>query len=368
MIRGSFRGGGRKAAPPTTPLESASELYLEALRVQQYSEHTLHTRRKQLRVFLDWCGERGLREPHEVTRAVLESYQRHLFYYRKPNGEPLSFNTQHGRCEPLRMWFRWLTRRNYLLHNPASELELPRQGYRLPKHVLTVEEVERVLQQPDLEDPQGVRDRTMLEVLYSTGMRRMELVGLSLYDLDLDGGTLKIREGKGRKDRIVPIGERAVAWMRKYLREVREAWAAEPDDGTVFLTHAGEEMNLAHVSHLVHDYVARARIGKSGSAHLLRHTCATLLFEGGADIRHVQAILGHASLRTTEIYTHVSIRLLKLVHSAAHPGAALTPPEARPDRGNEPVTAPSSPPPLPPAPPSVSRVQWSRAERNQRGG
>lgn len=117
---------------------------------------------------------------------MLERYQRFLFYYRKKNGQPLSFRTQHACLAPLRVWFRWMARQNYVLHNPAADLELPRIGYRLPKHVLTAAETEQVLAQPDVNDPLGLRDRALLETLYSTGMRRMEAIHLKLYDLDLD--------------------------------------------------------------------------------------------------------------------------------------------------------------------------------------
>ena len=145
--------------------------------------------------FVAWCHERGLSEPLDVTRPVLERYQRHLFHYRQKNGQPLSFRSQHSRLVPIRVWFRWMARQRLILHNPASELELPRLGHRLPKHVLTTSEAERVLAQPDVNDPLGLRDRALLETLYSTGMRRLELANLKLYDLDTERGTLMIRQG-----------------------------------------------------------------------------------------------------------------------------------------------------------------------------
>jgi integrase/recombinase XerD len=309
--------------PAKTQLETLLHEHLEWLLVKHYSEVTVKTRYNEIMIFLNWCAERDLREPVEITRHVLERYQRHLFYYRKKNGEPLSFRSQHARLVPLKVWFRWMTRQNYLLHNPASEMELPRIGHHLPKHVLNEHEIEQVLQQPDIGDVIGLRDRAILETLYSTGMRRMEIVALKIYDVDFDSGTVMIRQGKGRKDRVVPIGERAIAWVQKYLRESRTKLAAEPDDCTVFLTNAGEEISLEHLGSLVRFYVEKAEIGKTGSSHLLRHTMATLMLEGGADIRFIQHILGHASLSTTEIYTHVAIRKLKQVHNATHPAAFL---------------------------------------------
>jgi integrase/recombinase XerD len=324
----AFGNSRKKKTPrprpaPQTPMEALLNKHLESLLVKQYSEQTVETRRTQLTFFVQWLRERGIEEPVDVTRPMLERYQRYLFHYRKKNGEPMSFRTQHARLVPLRVWFRWMTRQNYILHNPASELELPRQGYHLPKHVLNLQEIEQVLLQPNIADPIGLRDRAMLETMYSTGIRRMEVVGLKLFDLDFDGGTVQVRQGKGRKDRVVPIGDRAVAWVQKYLNEARPQLVSEPDDCTVFLTNAGEEISLHHVSALVCNYVDKANIGKTGSSHLLRHTMATLMLEGGADIRFIQQMLGHASLATTELYTHVSIRMLKQVHAATHPAAHL---------------------------------------------
>jgi len=310
----------RKPDPaPTTPLAAAMEKHLDALRAQNYSPFTVKNRRVHLGYFVQWCRDRGITEPTEVTRPILEHYQRHLFQYRKKNGEALSFRSQHARLMPLRVWFRWLARQHYLLHNPASEIELPRLEHRLPKHVLSVQEMEQVLAQPSIHDPLGLRDRAMLETLYSTGMRRMELIHLKIYDLDTDRGMLTIRQGKGKKDRVIPIGDRAAAWVEKYLREVRPNLVTEPYDRTVFLSNAGEPFCLDHLSNLVRDYVDKANIGKRGACHLFRHSMATLMLENGADIRFIQQMLGHADLNTTQIYTHVSIRKLKEIHTATHP-------------------------------------------------
>lgn len=319
------------ATPPEgTPLAALLAEHLTALRVKDYSEHTVRNRDMNVRYFLAWCAERGLAEPAEITRPVLERYQRHLYHYRKRSGEPLTFRSQHARLVALRNWFRWMTRQNHILHNPASEIELPRLGHRLPKHVLTASEAEQVMMQPNLADPIGLRDRAILEVFYSTGIRRMELINLKLFDLDFERGTLLVRQGKGKKDRYAPIGERAAAWVEKYIREARPKLAIEPDNGTLFLTSTGEEISRDHLTMMVRGYVLRAKIGKTGACHLFRHTMATLMLEGGADIRFIQQMLGHAELSTTEIYTHVSIRMLKQVHTATHPAALLDREHAQP--------------------------------------
>ncbi len=198
--------------------------------------------------------------------------------------------------------------------------------------MLSIDEIEQVLRQPDLNDAKGLRDRAILETFYSTGIRRMELANLKLYDIDADRGTVMIRQGKGKKDRHIPIGERAVAWINKYVNEARPQLVLGAEDGTVFLTHLGEPFQRVQLTKLVRVYLEKSKIGKVGGCHLFRHTMATLMLENGADIRIIQEMLGHAQLSTTEIYTRVSINLLKKVYSATHPAAHLERSTAAPPR------------------------------------
>jgi len=330
------RKGSRKEKTPLGDLADAHGFaalvaaYLEALRVLNYSERTIESREHHLREFVKWCAERSLSRPSEITKPILERYQRWLYHYRKKDGQPLSFRSQHGCLVPVRAFFKWLCRQNHLLANPAADLDLPRAEKRLPKHVLTASEAERVLALPDVGSPLGLRDRAILEALYSTGMRRMELLGLKLYDLDAERGTVFIRQGKGKKDRMIPMGARAFAWVQRYLEEARPSLALTPDDGLVFLTNVGLAFEPNRLTQLVRDYVDAAEIGKTGSCHLFRHTCATLMLEGGADIRFIQQLLGHEKLETTQIYAQVSIRMLQEVHARTHPARLTAAPDAPP--------------------------------------
>jgi integrase/recombinase XerD len=275
-----------------------------------------------MEMFLRWCRRNRITVPAQITSGSLENYQRHLFDYRKKDGQPLAVASQHSRLAPLKVWCKWLTGRNYFTEDPASELELPRVGYKLPS-VLTKEEAETVMHQPNLGNSLGIRDRAILEILYSTGMRRMELLKLRLYDVDKKYGLVTIREGKGKIDRVVPVGERALSWLEKYLTEVRPGIVKQPDDSIIFLTAMGRSFTPNHLSWLARRYVRAAKLGKNGACHIFRHTMATLMLEGGADIRYIQAMLGHVRLDTTKIYTHVSIRMLKQIHNATHPAARL---------------------------------------------
>jgi len=308
------------------------QAYLTWLKVKNYSGVTVDRRLDLLNCFLRWADDRGLTKPGEVTKPILERYQRWLYAYRKPNGEPLAFATQINYLAPLRCWFKWLARQNHIVYNPASEIDLPKRPHTLPRNVMSAEEVEIVLSQPDLSDPLGVRDRAIMETLYSTAMRRFEAVNLILSDVDRSRGVVLIRAGKGQRDRVVPVGERAVGWIDKYMTQVRPKLLIGGQAGqTLFLTNLGEPFTLDRMSDMVAGYITAAEIGKKGSCHLFRHTAATLMLEAGADVRLIQVLLGHANLSTTQIYTQVSIKLLKDVHTATHPAKvdhSIPPPDA----------------------------------------
>jgi len=298
------------------------DVYLEDMAVKNHAERTINGRRLCLAAFLRWCQERDLYKPRDVTRPVLESYQRWMHRYRKNNGKPLGITTQRSRLVAIKEYFRWLCRQNLILHNPASELEMPRSEKKLPVVPLTEREVELILALPDLETALGLRDRTMMEVLYSTAIRRVELIRLEINSVHFERGTVVIRQGKGKKDRFVPIGERALSWIEKYLHDARPELALSHHEQTLFLSAYGDAIAPDYLTRLIADYVKRADLGRSGSCHIFRHTCATLMLENGADIRHVQQMLGHANLSTTQIYTDVSIRQLQKVHAMTHPAVA----------------------------------------------
>ena len=303
--------------------------YLEWMGIRGYTPATMGRVDKHLGLFARWCAERGIGDPSEVSRAVVDRYQRWLYHYRKANGKPLGRSTQHSRLSGLKVFFGWMARHRHLEVNPASELELPRFVQGLPTEALSIGEVERVLAVPDVETALGVRDRAILETLYASGIRRSELVGLDLGDLDAERAWLVVRKGKGGKDRVVPLGERALAWVSRYLEDVRPQLVTSRSPSVLFLNGLGETFSLDGLTQLVRRYVETSGVGKRGACHLLRHTMATLMLEGGADVRYVQEMLGHAKLETTQIYTHVAIGRLAAVHAATHPGARLQSREGR---------------------------------------
>jgi integrase/recombinase XerD len=322
MLRPKHRSGAKPHAPTAAdrnPLNAYARSFLEWSAVHGRSAQTIETRKRALKRFIAWCDERDLVHPKDVTLPILERYQRYLYHYRKPNGTPLTFGSQQTMLAPLKVFFRWATRERHLLYNPASELLLPRSPRRLPRYLLSLTEVESILNQPDLRTAAGVRDRAILETLYSSGIRRMELVQLGLYDVNPCSGELAVRGGKGGKDRIVPLGERAAAWLERYLEEVRPVLVTGHDQGVCFLTDFGEAFEKNRLGDLVKGYVEDAGLEVIGSCHLFRHAMATHMLDNGADIRYIQAILGHEDLETTALYTQVSIQKLKAVHANTHP-------------------------------------------------
>jgi integrase/recombinase XerD len=322
-----------------------SERFFSALLVDHYSPRTVGAWRYKLRPFLAWCRARGVERPLDVTTEHLERFKAWQFAWRDEDGKGLAVLSQVGRLIVIRAFFKWLARHHLLPSNPASEVDYPKVGFRLPRAVFTPAEVEKVLAQPDLARPLGLRNRTILETFYSTGLRRMEVANLDLTDLDETRGTLLVRQGKGAKDRVVPIGERAVAWVMEYLADGRPRLVREPTCLALFLSKCGTRLTESALTKMASHYVRVSELGKSASCHVFRHSAATAMLENGADIRFIQEMLGHAKLTSTQVYTRVSITKLKAVHTATHPAALLEAADGRTLRNpsRRPADAPSGP-------------------------
>ena len=293
--------------------------YNEAMMLRGYSKSTLHRRESDIRRFIGWCDERSLNHPNQITKPILERYQRYLYYYRQErNNRPLSPTSQSHYLTSVKQFFKYLTQQNYLLYNPASELVIIKQATSLPV-VLSEDEVDRLIHQPDTTKPNGVRDRAILELFYSTGLRRSELCNLTIHDLSLTRKTVHVRNGKGNKDRLIPVGQRALNWIEDYLNQVRDQLLIDIENDALFLNDYGDKFRDNKLGDKVKRFMVNAGIDVPGSCHLLRHAMATHMLENGAEIRYIQAMLGHANLSATQMYTHVSIRKLQEIHTATHP-------------------------------------------------
>lgn len=306
-----------------TTLGAAVDEFCAYLAARNYSPYTIEHRVSVLKPCIDWFSAQSLRGPCEITPEWIEAYRLRLFNHRKATGGRLAVRTQIARLVAIRAFFRWLARERIIAVDPTAELELPRGERRLPATILSPGEVEAVLALPDPRTPMGLRDRAILETLYVTGMRRLELTRLRTLDVDYARRVILIQRGKGGKDRIVPTGDRMLVWLAAYRDRARPLFVEGEEQTTLFVTPRGKPIPPKKLTARVSAYVSAARLNKRGSCHLFRHAAATHMLENGADIRFIQALLGHECLDTTKIYAHVSIAPLAAVHAATHPGAML---------------------------------------------
>ncbi len=329
------------AAPPS--LSSLIAAWDAAMAVRQLSATTRRTRAAALRLFASWLEDRGVTAAAQVTRPMVLAYQRHLAQAPALGGNRgnvdgrLAISTQRMRLGVLMAFGRWAVRAGHLSSNPASDLDLPRPIRALPE-TLAPAEVDRVLAQVELCGTGGgvgasavsVRDRAILELLYATGMRRMEAISLRLDDIDAARRLVRIRHGKGGKDRIVPIGTRALAWLARWLVAREVLPGADQPSAPLWLRPNGKPLTIDALSMRVRKYVEAAGYAPRGACHLFRHACATHLLENGCDVRLIQELLGHARLDTTALYTRVTIRHLQAAYAACHPAERDVPPGASP--------------------------------------
>lgn len=296
-----------------------SDQYLQWLEDHAYSHHTVYARSLYLREFCAWCESNTITSTEDLNQETLEKYQHSLAGRRSAIGNLLAPQTQSLHLSCLKGFCRWLACSHIVDTDYSERLVLPKTPVHIPRAVLSKQEIERLLAVPDQGTGTGIRNRTMLETLVSTGMRRSELSNLIVNDFNPGAGTVLIREGKGGIDRVVPIGEEALAWVHEYFVGVRPNSVVKPDAGFAFLTRFGRRFVPNGISKMVSSAIRKSGVGKQGSTHLIRHSVATLMLEGGADIRVIQEMLGHKKLTTTQIYTRVSIKTLKRVHQQTHP-------------------------------------------------
>ncbi len=294
--------------------------FIEAMQAWNWSPRTITTYEQNARYFVDWLqSETEIETLAEVTAQTLTSYQTALLSMEKKNSEPLSVGTQRQRLTAVKSLFRHLAEEGKLLNNPAASLVLPKMRQRLPQALLTPKEALRLLDSIKTDTPLGLRDRAICEVLYATGMRNAEIRALSLGDFDASGETLTVVAGKGNKDRVVPLGPIAAAFVGDYIAKARPKIALDPAVTLLFVSKHGRPLDQHGVINAIRRHLKRAGIDKPIRPHRLRHACATHMLSGGADIRYIQQLLGHASLQTTQIYTKVEIGDLKAVHRRFHP-------------------------------------------------
>ena len=322
----------RKSRPLITVPPVLTE-YLDSLRVRHYSPATIYSREGELRRFWLYLQSIGVSEFQEVTQRMLENYHRQAW-------QGLASGTVRLNLDTLRWFFDHLESRNVILLNPCLWLPKPRKENRLPRQILKPSEVRALLNAPN-DRPRGIRDKAVMELFYSSGIRRAEMARLTLADVDIKNGYVRVVRGKGGKDRVAPIGQSACEALARYLKEARAGWLKDPrtpkQTDALWLDAEQPHTQLCkeRIGNLTVEY-AQQVLGRKISAHVWRHSCATHLVANGANLVYVQRLLGHKSLTTTQIYTRVSVPDLKKTMQRAHPrirrkvapAAALKPEDA----------------------------------------
>jgi integrase/recombinase XerD len=287
------------------------------LRLRNYSPKTIDNYGDQLRRFGEWLSAALAADLRRVSRTDIDEYQAYV------RSEAIGTETKALRLRAVKRLFDYLTASGQLLVHPAEHIVELRRKDRLPGAVLTVKQVGQLLAAPDTKRPVGIRDRALLEVLYATGVRVGELEQVHVSDVDLAAQTLTIRHGKGDRQRIVPLGQAASDWVKRYLDDVRPALCKRrPFERAHFVVVTGKPLAQPQIRAILRNYQRQCHLKKAVTPHALRHACATHLLQAGADIRLIQELLGHARLDSTAIYTRVVPLDIKTVHARYHPKEA----------------------------------------------
>jgi integrase/recombinase XerD len=305
-------------------LDVCAAAFVEAMKVRRFSKSTLASYQGSLAVFFGHLHSTGIDDVREVSRQTIADYQLWLA------GKPYTDWTRVARLQAVRRFFEHLEKTDVLLVNPCAGMLLPKIEKRLPRNVLTPEEARALLNAPNTQTKIGIRDKAILEMFYSTGIRLEEMTGLTVHDVDHRNGFVRVNKGKFAKDRVVPLGRKACDYVREYLDKVRLEWVKAAsktgheqavDERALWLSsmrpHGSLKSQLIEV--MVKHYARRAGLEKKVTPHVWRHSCATHLVADGANVVYVQRLLGHRSLRTTQIYARVAVPELKQTHSRAHP-------------------------------------------------
>jgi integrase/recombinase XerD len=297
--------------------------YLEELKLLNRSPLTIRNIRSSLKQMIRFLESEEITDLEQLGRDALALYQEELAYRLTDKGKQLSLRTREKGLCSVRGFTRYLHENDYLAADPGKSIKLPKQPRPLPKIILDAGEIKKLLATPDMRTNRGYRNRIILEILYDTGIRAAEMAGVTTADLDLAGGYLRISNGKGAKDRVVPVCARVCTLIGNYLLMIRPVMVQGEDKGYLVLNRWGTKMTPTAVLVVVKRCTVLAGIRKNVTTHTFRHTCATHMLKNGAPIRHIQDLLGHESLVSTQIYTRVTINDLKEIHARYHPSESL---------------------------------------------
>ena len=293
--------------------------YRQSLTLRNFAPRSVERYVEPLEVFRVFMDEMAIPDLTVVSKENIRDFQAHVYERMTPQGLPLCAATQNQYLRSVKCFFRYLREENYLVGDPAREIAYAKEPQKLPRSILTAAEMKKILAAPDTTTLLGYRDRAILEVLYSTGIRSEECNQLLVTDVDYQEGFLRVNAGKGKRDRVVPLGKIACRYLENYIKAVRPKLTRNPANPRLFVSMRGNGFTKAVLLQAVKRYVRKAGLAKRISTHTFRHTCATLMMKNKANIRHIQELLGHASLETTQVYTAVTIADLKEAHKKFHP-------------------------------------------------
>lgn len=310
--------------------------YKKHLQARHLAAATIEQQINMLEHFYQWLAQRpcgSLRDLRDLDLTDILTYKKHLAKPRKTTGKTNSLGYQHIQLRSIKNYTAYLKEHDQLLIDPCENLPVLRTPKTLPKGVLSNSQVMKLLRMCDLSDPFGFRDRAIMEMLFSCGLRGRELSRLTIYDPDFDKRTLRIHQAKGRKDRIVPIGKAALEYLREYIARVRPIILGKNQSNqssrvfnkrangaaALFLSQAGTPLRVDTLWKIIRGYRKNANLSQTVTTHSFRHSCATEMLKGGASIRHVQEMLGHADISTTQIYTHLAKADLQKIHQKTAP-------------------------------------------------
>ncbi len=308
-------------------LEETKRMYLQHIQLKNYTNHTIRQQEQILRNFLSFVQSQGVRDIKGIDLQTLESYKLYL------SAQSLTSTTIHGRLITVRQFFRYLTKKEIIYSNPCDEMIMPKEKRTLPQGILTRKEMIRLLKTPDIRTDLGYRDRTIMELFYSTGIRAGELTRLKISDINLEKKILRITLGKGQKDRFLPVNTPTARFLSRYLEKIRPRlqeiprpsgnhWESRSKTGgdVLFLSIYGGAITPSWLDQIIKKYLKEAGITKAVQpCHCFRHSVATHLLESGMDVRYVQAFLGHENIQTTQRYTHIAREQLKQLLDKYHP-------------------------------------------------
>jgi len=293
--------------------------FQDGLQIRNYSARTVSDYGYNLGLLFRFLDQRQISDIQSVIPATLAEFRRWVYYQPTKQGTPRGVVNQNGILAAIKSFCHFLKTEGYLARDPAEGIEYAREPHSLPRNVLTPQEAKRIIESVDTTTVLGYRDRTILEVLYATGIRNEELRNLTTADVNLEEGLLRVNHGKGAKDRVTPLGQMASRFLETYINGIRPQLLGGRHASALFLSYQGNPIDAHSVGDLVKRHAGLAKVKKHVTPHVWRHTCATHLVQNNANLRHVQDLLGHGSLATTERYLRLTIADLKEAHAKFHP-------------------------------------------------